>query len=103
VGHALHLPGKDIYVVGSERAPSDIRGGTGSTTILTVTVTHLDRSAWQTVTDPTTQTSAFDATILMPDARLETFLLAPTNFPFGEDQVSSTILVVLTLCISEVA
>jgi hypothetical protein len=30
-------------------------------------------------------------------------LLAPTNFPFGDDQLSSTIFVVLTLCMSEVA
>jgi hypothetical protein len=34
---------------------------------------------------------------------IETFLLALTNFPFGDDQVNSTIFVVLTLCMSEVA
>jgi len=34
---------------------------------------------------------------------IETFFLAPTNFLFGDEQVNSTIFVVLTLCMSEVA
>jgi hypothetical protein len=38
---------------------------------------------------------------LRPNAS-EISLPAPLNFPFGEDQVSSAIFVVLTLCTSEV-